>query len=126
MPRMLKELEGADVGLLGARTYWSGRVFMTVQYWRSAAELGSFARNSTMSHAPAWAAFNSKSAAKAHVGIFHETYLVPSAAIESLYGNMPPFGLGAALGSVERGTTRDRSDANVALETTEPEYVAVS
>src|SRR5262245_24338164 len=45
MPTMLRELQGRpDSGLLGVRTYWSGRHFMTVQYWRSMEELGAFAR----------------------------------------------------------------------------------
>ena len=44
MPRMLDELSKADLGLLGHRTFWSGRVLLVVQYWRSAAELGAYAR----------------------------------------------------------------------------------
>ncbi len=30
------------------------------------------------------------------VGIWHETYLVEPGKYECIYGNMPPFGLGAA------------------------------
>src|SRR5690349_1144566 len=76
MPKMLGELAKADRGLLAARTYWSGRVFMTVQYWRSAEELGAYARDASLSHAPAWGAFNRSAAATGDVGVFHETYVV--------------------------------------------------
>ena len=123
MPRMLKELRADDCGLLGARTYWSGRVFVVVQYWRSADELGAYARDASHAHAEAWRAFNKKTAASGHVGIFHETYIVPASAIESLYGNMPEFGLAAAVGSAARGATQHRSAAHRQLASTEPEYV---
>lgn len=122
MPRMVAELKDADRGLLGARTYWSGRVFLVVQYWRSATELGEYARDSSMRHAPAWGAFNKAAAPSGDVGIFHETYLVSASAIESLYGNMPEFGLAAAIGSLERGHASHRSHAHEALDSTEPDY----
>ena len=77
----------------------------TVQYWRSAEHLGRFARDPEMLHQPAWAAFNRAGAGTGDVGIWHETFLVPAANIESLYGNMPEHGLGAALGSEPRGNT---------------------
>lgn len=124
MPRMLRELEAADAGLLGARVFRSGRVFLVVQYWRSAEELGSFARNSDFSHASAWGAFNKTAAAGGDVGIFHETYVVPADRIETIYGNMPPFGLGKAHGTVDRALRAGRGEARRRLATTEPEYVA--
>jgi hypothetical protein len=68
MPRMLRELEGADRGLLGARSYWSGRVFLVVQYWRTAEELGAYAKDVSLSHAPAWGAFNKQSATATCLG----------------------------------------------------------
>lgn len=123
MPRMLRELKREDRGLLGARTYWSGRVFMTVQYWRSAAELGTYARDGAMGHVPAWRAFNRQQAGTADVGIFHETYVVPRDRIESVYGNMPSFGLGEAHGAIDRGSAAYRSLANERMQTTEPEFV---
>jgi fumigallin biosynthesis monooxygenase-like protein len=122
MPRMLRELAQADRGLLGVHSFWAGRVFLTVQYWRSAAELGAFARDASMSHAPAWRAFNKDAAATGDVGIFHETYVVPKDRIESLYGNMPAFGLAQAVGSVERGSGRLTS-AHERLDSTQPDYV---
>jgi len=123
MPRMLAELAHADRGLLGARTYWSGRSFLVVQYWRSAAELGAYARDASMGHARAWAAFNRQAARTADVGIWHETYVVPRRNVESVYGNMPLFGLGRAVGAVDRSGSTYRGDAHRQLRTTEPEYV---
>ena len=123
MPRMLRELATADRGLLGVHTFWAGRVLLTVQYWRSAEELGAYARDASMSHAPAWGSFNKQAAATGDVGIFHETYVVPSDRIETVYGNMPLFGLGKAVGFVERGERNARTTANQRLATTEPDYV---
>lgn len=122
MPRMLRELAQADLGLLQARTFWSGRVFLVVQHWRSAEELGAYARDTSLSHAPAWAAFNRRAAATGDVGIFHETYVVAREEVESLYANMPVFGLGAALGTVPRGEGGVRTEVHRRLESTEPEY----
>ena len=65
---------------------------------RSAEELGAYARNQDFTHARAWAAFNRSAAATGDVGIFHETYRVGPGRVETLYGNMPPFGLAAAVG----------------------------
>ena len=104
MPRMLRELQqDPDLGLLDARTFWAGRTFLVVQHWRSAEQLGRYARDMQHAHGPAWAAFNSsKAPGRADVGIFHETYVVPGDNIETRYGNMPAFGLAAAVGAVPR------------------------
>jgi hypothetical protein len=123
MPRMLAELKSRDAGLLGARSYWSGRTFLTLQYWRSAEELGAYARDTSFRHARAWGEFNKRAAAGGDVGIFHETYVVPRDGIESLYGNMPAFGLAAAHGARPRGVPAPRTAAHDRLESTEPEYV---
>jgi hypothetical protein len=98
MPRMIRELaDHPEAGLLAPpRTYWSGRDFLVVQYWRSVEELGAYARNSAFLHAAAWGAFNRSGAATGDVGIWHETYTVRAEQIESLYGNMPLAGLAAA------------------------------
>lgn len=123
MPKMLRELQKADRGLLGAHSMFAGRTLVTLQYWRSAEELGAFARDTSMSHAPAWAAFNKHAAPTGDVGIFHETYVVPRDRVESLYGNMHDFGLGAAFGAVERGQRAARTTAHERLESSEPDYV---
>ena len=123
MPRMLRELGAeADSPLLDVRTYWSGRVFLTLQYWRSLEELGAYARDSSRLHAPAWARFNRTAAASSDIGIFHETYRVTADSFESLYGNMPPFGLAAAQQLVPRGS-RGRPETVRRMGQQEPELV---
>lgn len=126
MPRMLAELGSTPgSGLLGFRAYWSGRVFLVVQYWRSMEELGRYARDPKLLHQPAWAAFNRTGAGSGDVGIFHETYEVPRAGVESLYGNMPAFGLAGAHRSVPRAAGR-RTRAQDHLGQADPDYVEAS
>lgn len=98
MPRMLRELLSApELGLLDARTYVSGRVVLVVQYWTSVDHLQRFATDPDHHHLPAWRAYNRRVAAHpGDVGIFHETYRVAAGGYESLYGDMPRFGLAAA------------------------------
>jgi Domain of unknown function (DUF4188) len=115
MPRMLAELtrHPAD-GLLGARTWWSGRNVLVVQYWASVEQLGRYAKSPDRRHRAAWARFNARAAGSGDVGIWHETYRVAAADVETLYGNMPPMGLALATAGVpiarraRRGTTADR------------------
>ena len=45
---------------------------------------------------PAWQAFNRAVGSNGDVGIWHETYVVRPGAYETVYNNMPPWGLGAA------------------------------
>ena len=107
MPRMLAELAAdPDSGFLGARSYWSGRVVMVVQYWRSTQALGDYSRDPAREHQPAWLAFNRAAAGSGDVGIYHETYEVHAASVETVYANMPPFGLGLATHTVARGLRR--------------------
>jgi hypothetical protein len=107
MPRMLAELQKhPEAGLLAAKSYWAGRDLITVQYWRSAEQLGRFARDPAMTHQPTWSRHNKRAAATGDVGIWHESYVVPAASIESLYANMPAIGLGRALGAVPRTQAR--------------------
>ncbi len=94
MPRMLKELaKDPDAGMLGSMLLLGPRGPLTVQYWRSIEQLEAFARNPQYSHRSAWKAFNKAVGGNGDVGIWHETYLVNAGQYETLYGNMPPFGL---------------------------------
>jgi hypothetical protein len=47
-------------------------------------------------HLPAWKAFNQSIATDGSVGIWHETFAIAAGAYESIYVNMPSFGLGRA------------------------------
>jgi Domain of unknown function (DUF4188) len=101
MPRMLSELAAdPSLGLLGVHSFWMGRTILAVQYWRSFEDLQRFARSKDHEHLPAWREFNRLVGDNGDVGIFHETYRVEPGTAESLYGNMPRFGMGAAVGSV--------------------------
>ena len=96
MPRMLKELyQQPELGFLNAQM-WFSRTIMVVQYWRSLDQLLAYAKNKEAAHLPAWRAFNQKVGVDGTVGIWHETYIVRNGQYESMYVNMPEFGLGKA------------------------------
>jgi hypothetical protein len=94
MPRMLRELEAhKELGYLGGH-FWLGRTIISLQYWRSAAHLMEYATNKNMQHLPAWTAFTRSVGNSGDVGIWHETYIIGPGFSETIYHNMPPFGLG--------------------------------
>jgi len=93
MPTMLKELyRNPDLGFVHQES-WFGRTTIMVQYWRSLEQLEQYAKNPSLSHLPAWAAFNKKIGSNGDVGIWHETYLCQQGSHQSVYNNMPRFGL---------------------------------
>ena len=102
MPRMLIELQkNPSLGLVGKpRTYLSGRTILVWQYWNSFEQLEAYSKSQTAQHLPAWRAFNRKVRDNGSVGIFHETILLSDATVETVYGNMPTFGLAAVTGAV--------------------------
>ncbi len=104
MPKMLKELSAQpELGLLHYHLHFGFRGGMLVQYWRSFEHLTAYAQNRTQSHLPAWSAFNKAIGSNGDVGIWHETYKISAGNYESIYVNMPKYGLGAA-GSVHPAT----------------------
>ena len=97
MPKMLRELgEHPEMGLLHAATYFTFPNITVVQYWRSFDQLVNYAGNRDAEHFPAWVAFNKRTGSNGDVGIWHETYKVAAGEHESVYNNMPAFGLGKA------------------------------
>ncbi|HKT53019.1 MAG TPA: DUF4188 domain-containing protein [Caulobacteraceae bacterium] len=97
MPRMLKELAAKpELGLLHARQHFGPTSATLIQYWRSFEHLEAYARSADHAHLPVWRWFNSQLGSNGDIGIWHETYLIQPGAYESIYNNMPPFGLGAA------------------------------
>ncbi len=101
MGPMLKELtQDPDSGLLGYRSLLAGpREVQLVQYWESKEKLLAYAAEPDKNHHPAWSAFNRRlREGKGKVGMWHETYVVPAGAYESIYTNMPESGLGKATG----------------------------
>lgn len=117
MPRMIVELvKDPSRGLLGRpRTFVSGRVVMLVQYWRSFEDLERYARDPRAEHLPAWRAFNRRFRDNGSVGIFHETYRVAAGDAETVYVNMPTFGLAAATAAVPVGRGRHTAAARLGV-----------
>ena len=98
MPKMLEELgRQPELGFIHAEM-WFSRTTIMVQYWRSMEQLLAYAKNKTAEHLPAWQAFNKAVGTNGSVGIWHETYVVEPGAHESVYVNMPTFGLGKIAG----------------------------
>jgi hypothetical protein len=97
MPRMLRALTADETsGLLGYETTFNSRTVLLVQYWDSFDHLREYARDAEQDHLPAWMSYNQSAGPSGDVGIFHETYLVDPDDCETVYNNMPAFGLGAA------------------------------
>jgi hypothetical protein len=97
MPPMLQELAAnKDSGFLHAELaiQWPG--VTTIQYWRSFEALHAYAHDREAKHMPAWAAFNRSVGNNGSVGVWHETYEVDPGRFESIYVNMPRWGLAAA------------------------------
>lgn len=116
MPKMLIELEGKpELGLMHYRSHFGLRNIWVVQYWRSFEHLEAYARRADAAHLPAWQAFNKAVGGNGDVGIWHETYVIRPGSYETIYNNMPPFGLGAAGALVEarghRQAARERLKA---------------
>ncbi|MFJ3234870.1 DUF4188 domain-containing protein [Streptomyces sp. NPDC086787] len=105
MSRMLRELSKApERGMLGhVLLTASPRTYYVVQYWESKEKLYAYAAAPDAFHHRVWQLVNRKDRAgklRGHVGVWHETYVVPEGSYESVYGDMPPFGLAAAHGQI--------------------------
>src|SRR4051794_20141168 len=97
MPGMIKELytHKDELGFLSMESYFGLRTTVMIQYWRSTEDLMGYAKNDK--HLTAWKNFNKKVGNNDAVGIYHETYEVKKGNYESIYGNMPLYGLGKAM-----------------------------
>lgn len=120
MPPMIKELvRQPELGLLRAELLLGWRTIVTLQYWQSFEHLHAYAHARDREHLPAWARFNRMARGNVSVGIFHETYLVEAGAYETVYVDMPAWGLGragrleAAVGRLQNA--RDRMAAQEIL-----------
>ncbi len=97
MPGMIKELytNKEELGFLSLESYVGLRTTAMIQYWRSTEDLLSYAKNEK--HLTAWKEFNKKVGNNDAVGIYHETFQIRKGHYESVYANMPLYGLGKAL-----------------------------
>lgn len=105
MLRMLRELAQAPARGLRGRILLtaSPRTYYVVQYWESKEKLYAYAAAPDGIHHGVWARANRMRRAgklRRHVGLWHETYIAPEGSYESLYFDMPPFGLAAATGQL--------------------------
>lgn len=99
MPRMIRELAShQEKGLLHTQYFLTATGPGVLQYWRSLEDLHRYAHDPQQLHLPAWRRFNRRIGNSGAVGIWHETYVVRPGSFEVIYDNMPPTGLGAALG----------------------------
>ncbi|MFV1989571.1 MAG: DUF4188 domain-containing protein [Acidimicrobiales bacterium] len=88
-------MQRPDLGCLGIQNF-AGRTTLSLQYWRDFDALDRYAKDPELAHLQPWRAFNKDVRDSGDVGIWHETYHVASGAYETVYGNMPTFGLAAA------------------------------
>ncbi|MFC0599794.1 DUF4188 domain-containing protein [Streptomyces palmae] len=103
MFRMLRELaKDPSRGLLNRVLLTaSPRTYYVVQYWESKEKLYAYASAPDAFHHKVWGIANRKVRAgktRGHVGLWHETYIVPEGSHESIYFDMPPSGLAKAIG----------------------------
>ena len=97
MPRMLRELGATpELGMIAAFPYFGGRILGVTQYWESVEKLQAYAHSRALAHQPAWRRFNDSVGTSGDVGIWHETYVIPAGNSESVYVNMPRYGLASA------------------------------
>ena len=101
MGAMQRELYShPESGFLGGENYV--RFFpietILVSYWRSFDDLERYSRNRDNEHYPAWIRFYKEVGLRSDIGIWHETYMVHANEYETIYGNMPQFGLAKARG----------------------------
>lgn len=97
MPPMIKELAiHKELGCLSSENFFKLPLTFMVQYWHSEEELHAYSKG--QKHLSAWKTFNQKVRNNDAVGIYHETYLISPGQSESIYVNMPEFGLAKALG----------------------------
>ncbi|HEY4668187.1 MAG TPA: DUF4188 domain-containing protein [Tepidiformaceae bacterium] len=123
MNPMVAELsKDPESGFLGASSYLNWRGVTLVQYWRSWEQLERYSRDREAKHFPAWVAFNKSVGSNGDVGIWHETYKVAAGAYETVYNNMPPYGLAAATKAVPAAGYRTTATGRMTGGTEAAEY----
>jgi len=104
MPRILRALtRHPELGLLHTQGGLVSGQPLQICYFRSLEHLYRFASDPDQPHLAPWRRFNQTVRDSGDVGIWHETYLVRPGAAESVYVNMPPWLLGAAVGTEPAG-----------------------
>lgn len=109
--RSAREAIGSGSGLFRSERFgWGWGHFGVLQYWASFGALEDWSHRAP--HSDWWREGLERMRTRGDFGIYHETYLVPRAGVESIYLNCPPVGLsafsatGEAVGTMT--TSRDR------------------
>lgn len=119
MPKMLTYLVAhPEKGLLGYEQAFLPSPII-VQYWRSFEDLARFARDRDDPHLEFWRQFNKRIGNSGDVGIWHEAYRVTTANLETIYTNMPPYGLAAATAVVPIRRGHDSAAARIGTTATD-------
>ncbi len=111
-PMLKAHEENPDIGVLDTRVaLMSPREPLIIQIWRSFDDLERFAREDMLHTEPWKSYFKAVGVNSGDVGIWHETFQVRAGEYESVYGNMPRFGLANAgehrgLGSASQARER--------------------
>lgn len=115
MPGMIRELytNKEELGFLSMESYFGLKTTAMIQYWRSVEELIAYAKHEK--HMTAWKKFNQIVGNNSAVGIYHETYQISKGKYESIYGNMPHYGLGKAFKDHHIPITEKKNSANKRL-----------
>ncbi len=125
MPRMLKRLSlEPELGLLHTQSGMLSGHPLVVCYFRSPEHLYRFAKDPTLPHLEPWRAFNKKVRDSGDVGVWHETYRVSPDRAESVYANMPLWGLAAATNCVPVGGRGHTAEHRAGLTTSDEPAVA--
>lgn len=105
MQAMQREIAARpEIGCLHVENFGAVRN-ISIQYWKSFEHLERFARSKEWSHLEAWRSFNKLISDSGDIGIWHETYQVRAGQFETMYGNMPVFGLAGAGRHVKIGAS---------------------
>ena len=115
MPGMIKELytNKEELGFLSMESYFGLKTSAMIQYWRSVEDLLAYAKHDK--HMEAWKRFNQRVGNNDAVGIYHETYQIYKGNYESIYANMPHYGLGKAMQQFHIPITEERISASKRL-----------
>lgn len=125
MPRMLRQLSTVpELGLLHVQNGLISGQPLVVCYFRSPEHLYRFAKDPELTHLGPWREFNRKVRDSGDVGIWHETYRVSPDRVECVYGNMPPWLLGAAVGTEPVGRRGNSAERRAGLTETDEPVVA--
>ena len=105
-----------EKGFLHAEYFFNFGGPVLIQYWRSFEDLEHFARQPSDPHLEAWKRFNQAVGSGGSVGIWHETYVIAPGQYECVYGNMPLFGLGAAMEHIQTSGVRETARLRLAAD----------